>query len=504
MKKLYFNLIMLTLGAAAASAAVPEGYYDSLNGLTGKALRQAAAKKADGHKAISYSSGTWDAFKSTDVKMVNGREAWWDMYSSNIVYTSEGHPGMNVEHSVANSWWGGTKNDAYKDLFHLNPSNSDANSRKSNYPLGEIATGTWDNGVTFVGHPVSGQGGGNNYVYEPADEYKGDFARVFMYMFTTYENISWKSDKSWMFEVGSEDMFKPWAVALLLKWHRQDPVSQKEIDRNEAIYRIQGNRNPYIDAPELAEYVWGNKKGEKYYYGEYEPGTEPVDPVDPVDPTDPEVPGDILPGQWVEVASINQIYADAQYIAVGESAKVAMALDTSSTPYASFFQPTAAVTIRETDGVKVIDEPAQNTAVFRFIPSGADYTAEITDLNGNAKGYLNCSAAKNVKLAETATPFGLSITSDGVKLDFGSNGNLYYNPSSPRFTTYTTTGQEVPKLYRKMEVSTVVDTVITGNEEVVRIFNLQGVEMTADQENLPTGIYIMVKADGSTVKINKK
>lgn len=501
MNRLYLNIMIMALGVAAASAAVPEGYYDSLNGLTGKALRKAAAKKADGHKAITYSSGTWDAFKSTDVKMVNGRQAWWDMYSNNVVYISEGHPGMNVEHSVANSWWGGTKNDAYKDLFHLNPSNSDANSRKSNYPLGEIATVTWDNGVTFVGRPVSGQGGGNANVYEPADEYKGDFARVFMYMFTTYEDISWKSTTDWMYEVGSEDMFKPWAVELLLKWHRQDPVSQKEIDRNEAIYKIQGNRNPYIDAPELAEYVWGNKKGEKYYYGEYVPGEDPVDPIDPVDPP---VPGDILPGEWIEVASVNQFYSDGQYMLVGESAKSIMSVEMSGTPYASFFKPTAACDIVDVNGVNKIASPATNAAVLRFYPSGADYTAAVFDMTGERLGYLNCTAAKKVTVADDATPFDFSISGDGVKFDFGGNGILYYNPSSPRFTTYTSKGQELPKLYRKVETSTVVAPLVTEQGGDNRIFNMQGLELHVDESELPAGIYVIVRAGGETVKLIKK
>lgn len=51
--------------------------------------------------------------------------------------------------------------------------------------------------------------------------------------------------------------FTQWAITMLLKWHREDPVSEKEIKRNEAVYTIQKNRNPYIDYPVLAEFVWG-------------------------------------------------------------------------------------------------------------------------------------------------------------------------------------------------------------------------------------------------------
>lgn len=127
-----FKQIMLPVVAIAlpaftaldARGGYPDGYYDSLNGKCGVALMKAVKAMADGHKEISYGSGTWEAFEDTDVRTVNGVDCWWDMYSSDNVPVSSGHPGMNVEHSVANSWWGKSKNAAYKDLVHLNPSNS--------------------------------------------------------------------------------------------------------------------------------------------------------------------------------------------------------------------------------------------------------------------------------------------------------------------------------------------------------------------------------------------
>ena len=269
--------------AETAYAGYTEGYYDSLNGKCGVELLEAVRAVAKDHKIITYSSGTWNAFRSTDVRKVNGVECWWDMYSSNNVPVSSGHPGMNIEHSVAQSWWKGSSDSPRKnDIVHLNPSNSDANSRKSNYPLGEIKTVTWDNGVTFVGHPTSDTGGGNNYVYEPADEYKGDFARVFMYMFTIYSDLNWSSSTDWMYDTSNPLMFKAWAQKMLLKWHANDPVSQKERDRNDGIEKEQHNRNPFIDLPALADHIWGSKKNEPFSVdGSYEPGTDPTDPTDP-------------------------------------------------------------------------------------------------------------------------------------------------------------------------------------------------------------------------------
>lgn len=272
----------------AVMADAPSGYYSSLEGKCGVELKKAAKEKVKSHKVISYGDATWDAFRSTDVRVVNGKEVWWDMYSNNQVSTN-GHAGMNIEHSVANSWWGGTKNDAYKDLFHLNPSDADANNRKANYPLGEISgSPTWTNGVTNVGAPTSISQVGNAKVYEPHDDYKGDFARVFMYMFTVYDDIAWKSTTAWMYDTSLPLLFKPWAVELLLRWSREDPVDQKELSRNEAIYKIQGNRNPFIDMPELAEYIWGSSNTTPFYIGAEPipgPGPGPVDPVVPVDPT---------------------------------------------------------------------------------------------------------------------------------------------------------------------------------------------------------------------------
>lgn len=242
-------------------ATYPTGYYNKLEGKCGAELMQAVKSVVRNHTVINYGDNTWDAFEDTDVRTVNGVKCWWDMYSNNNVAVSSGHPGLNIEHSVANSWWGGTKNDAYKDIVHLNPSNADANSHKSNYPLGELGTVTWDNGVTYVGKPKSGSGGGATYCYEPCDEYKGDFARVFMYMFTVYDDISWRTGGGYgyMYDTSSATMFKPWAAEMLLRWSSNDPVSEKEKSRNDGIYKHQRNRNPFIDLPQLAEYIWGSK-----------------------------------------------------------------------------------------------------------------------------------------------------------------------------------------------------------------------------------------------------
>lgn len=288
-KKLSMLAGVLWLALLPALAEIPSGYYAALEGKNKSALKSAAKAAARSHKRISYSGGTWDAFESTDTHYVGGQLVWWDMYSNRNVPVSSGHPNMNVEHGVPNSWWGKTVNDAYCDLFHLNPSDKDANSAKGFYPLGKVVTVTFDNGVTRVGKPASGDCGGSPYVFEPDDRYKGDFARAYMYMFTIYDDISWKytqSDRNHMYDGSEYPTFRPWAYQMLLEWSANDPVDEKERNRNEAIYKVQGNRNPFIDYPDLAEYIWGSKKDQKFSLsGSHDPGEDPGDDPEPIDPS---------------------------------------------------------------------------------------------------------------------------------------------------------------------------------------------------------------------------
>ena len=116
-------------------------------------------------------------------------------------------------------------------------------------------------------------------MFEPNDEYKGDFARTYFYMVTCYQDYTWTQKYMWMLQQNTYPTLSDWAAQLLLKWSREDPVSQKEIDRNEAVYQFQNNRNPFIDFPALAEYIWGNKKGEAFDL-EHQGGGEPTgDPI---------------------------------------------------------------------------------------------------------------------------------------------------------------------------------------------------------------------------------
>lgn len=241
---------------------IPPGYYSSAEGLLGEPLHGALHAIIDGHHSISY-TGLWTAFYTTDDKP-NGKV--WDMYSDvpggtpPYEYTfgvdqggtagSEG-TGYNREHSWPASWYGSTS-PMYTDLFIIYPTDNEVNNRRGNYPYGEVAAPTWTslNGSRLGPCVYPGYTG---TVFEPIDAYKGDFARAYFYMTTRYygEDASWPGSP-----MADGAVLKPWAEAMLLEWSAADPVSQKEIDRNEAIYAIQGNRNPFIDRPDFVSKVF--------------------------------------------------------------------------------------------------------------------------------------------------------------------------------------------------------------------------------------------------------
>lgn len=268
--KYIFATLAVIFLHAASQAEAPAGYYSSLNGLSEGELKMAIHNLVKSFTKVSSYSALPTYFQKTDVYPETHQ--WWDMYS-NIPLYAPSFSGLNREHSFPKSWWGGlTTVGAYVDLNHLYPSEMNANTAKSNYPLGEVSQATFDNGCVKVGYPVNGQGGSARLVFEPNEEYLGDFARTYFYMVTCYQDLTWKY--TYMMSQNDYPTLKPWAIDLLMKWHHADPVSQKEIDRNEAVFQIQNNRNPFIDLPELADYLWGAKAGEKFTPGSVV--TEPV------------------------------------------------------------------------------------------------------------------------------------------------------------------------------------------------------------------------------------
>lgn len=261
-------MVAVALCSGAADRVIPKGYYNAIDGKTEATLKTALFNIINPHTLIPSYNNLPQYFQKTDVYPESSR--WWDMYS-NIPFYAPSFRGLNREHSFPKSWWGGlTDIPAYIDLNHLYPSEAAANMAKSNYPLGVVDRTkpiNFDNGITTVGFAVDGQGGGASLVFEPADEYKGDFARTYFYMATCYQNLHWRY--TFMVDNNTYPTLNNWSQKLLLQWNEQDPVSQKEIDRNEAVYSFQNNRNPFIDFPELAEYIWGSNRGDAFILSEH-------------------------------------------------------------------------------------------------------------------------------------------------------------------------------------------------------------------------------------------
>lgn len=290
-KKFTFFAALTMLVTLTSVAAVPSGYYRTLVGKSGKDLKDAIQTLIEPHTVLRYNA-LWYYFYETDM-IPNSNNQVWDMYSNNeYFFTSQSTAsvsGMNKEHSFPKSWWGGGDVsdgfDAYTDLHHLVPSDGPANTAKSNWPLGKVYSASFDNNVSKVGTPVSGQGGGAKKVFEPDDEYKGDFARMYFYVATIYQNYQWVSPSGeWMLEQYDDNwkVFNNWSIDLLLQWARNDSVSSKEINRNDAVFRYQNNRNPFIDDPLLCEYIWGNRQGQEYdptHGGTVNPDPEPTVPT---------------------------------------------------------------------------------------------------------------------------------------------------------------------------------------------------------------------------------
>ena len=307
---LFALLLVAQLGYAAGQpVTAPEDipdYWASIDGQKGDNLFNAlSSATAKNYSSIGYDP-LYDAYKKTDVYPADSGDIkgqLWDMYAECKEW-GKGKCGTynapcdcyNREHSIPQSYWGGGTGGIGCDIFHVVPTDGKINGVRSNYEYGIVGTidtktdysnyngnklgsaSSWSTDkatiATAAGETVSGSG----KVFEPNSQYKGDLARGIMGAI-----VKWKKDVT-----TSNDFFDyPYnaahyyglskkAVVLLMKWHREDPVSRKEVDRNNGIQQTQGNRNPFIDYPYLAEYIWGEHAGETLDMSKLLPSTDPA------------------------------------------------------------------------------------------------------------------------------------------------------------------------------------------------------------------------------------
>lgn len=317
MKKIT-TFIVLFLASIAVWAQGPNGtgtYYQKADGKKGRELKTAMYEIINTPAVLEYDS-LWMAYSVSDVHTPRG--VIWDMYSCKSAYPSypvdktihkngkygtdpEGTKGFQREHSMPKSWFNPVAKSGssytykdiwphFSDLMHIVPAEGIVNNKRSNNPYGT------NNGEAYTSEEGFSKLGACTYVpsnsditpftgkcFDPNGQYKGDFARIYFYMVTAYERRqptwssttygvgdhcgTWTSD---MFNLEDDDPyqpFAPWALEMLMEWSKNDPVSQKEIDRNEAVWQMQGNRNPFVDYPGLEDYIWGEKKNIEFDYG---------------------------------------------------------------------------------------------------------------------------------------------------------------------------------------------------------------------------------------------
>ncbi|MEG2219143.1 MAG: endonuclease [Muribaculaceae bacterium] len=268
--KYYLLFAFFLLISNTANCTAREYYPVTIEGKSGENLKIALQMHISNHSRIDKA---WEIFRKSDC---HDDGSVWSMYSNEkIMFPSDGVSSplkMDIDRLISPTWCGDEfpyKRDLTFDMHQITPCPFDVIDYKKNYPVGEVYEALYDNGVWQSGFSM--MLGTKINAFEPADEYKGDFARMIMYVATCYADYQWQSFAINLFAGGVYPTLNSYAREMLLRWHRGDPVSTKEQLRNDAIYKVQGNRNPFIDYPELVEHIWGNKVDVGFSFGEEKP-----------------------------------------------------------------------------------------------------------------------------------------------------------------------------------------------------------------------------------------
>ncbi len=249
---------MLVISVIGYSQA-PSYYNDVDLTLSGNALKnELASKVTTTHITfLSYTPGIWDALKQTDLDPTNAAKVIL-MYGYNDtdgVSSTDRTRGVNNNGGGSTDW---NREHVYPkslgipnlgttgpgaDAHHLRPADVSRNSSRSNR---KFADGSGNSGATSQGH------------WYPGDEFRGDVARMMMYMYIRYGNRCLPKNVG----VGSAVSGDGNMIQLFLEWNAEDPVSSLELQRNPVLQNLQGNRNPFIDNPAFATQIWGGPQAE--------------------------------------------------------------------------------------------------------------------------------------------------------------------------------------------------------------------------------------------------
>ena len=527
--KYIFALVIALSCATGNLFAVDKSYYSSLDGKSGTALREALTN-------IVYTHHTTDVgynWTFDGIDIVNGEIL--DIYST-CAWTSAKQgksysgicDGYNREHVVPQSLFNEVAPQK-TDRHHLFLTDGQVNNLRSSYPFGETNVTTafsgYSNGNKALGKLGASSSGFTGTVYEPDDEYKGDIARAIMYMairyatnnecrkyggssnskpVTTWSNAMFSGSLSTNYGLSAN------AVAMYMKWHRADPPSAKEIARNNGVEVKQGNRNPFVDLPDLAEYLWGDHKTDAVNLSSLDLSTGGGAVATPYEitlnrngaiqtltctgtytlPTAGEetaacegwpfvgwstttVDGTSAPTYTTSVSSATTLYA--VYANTASSAPIHRAGETITwelvTDASSLQKDDILVLASNASGKTAGNISSQIMGTVTSTFSSGDSYATITSLGAetveltlggssgawtltSSSGALGATAAKKLAWNSGTTTWSISISSGNATIQNGTSsyGKFLYNTGSPRFTTYTSdpsASMLLPQLYRK-------------------------------------------------------
>jgi Endonuclease I/Secretion system C-terminal sorting domain/Abnormal spindle-like microcephaly-assoc'd, ASPM-SPD-2-Hydin len=219
------------------------GYYSTTQNLSEQALLTALkTRTTTGHNALGYNTGRDRMFMTIDNKRVNGQGATVNtlecIYTGRVItgFSSRSaaqNQNFNTEHTWPQSFFN-SADPMVSDLNHLFPTDNDANNSRNNFPFGVATTPYRNDNINTPSHL------GANNKYEPRDPQKGRTARAIMYFVTRYQNYAG---------------FFTSQQTILRQWARQFPVTAQDRRRNDDVFAAQGNRNPFIDYPQLMDRI---------------------------------------------------------------------------------------------------------------------------------------------------------------------------------------------------------------------------------------------------------
>ena len=484
--------LLLAAVAVCTFAAAPNGsgtYYKNANGKKGAELKTALCRilyDSRNNPSLSYGD-LWNAFYTTDVR--DGNKVW-DMYS-NMTLTlgtnqdtgsgnAEGQY-YNREHSFPQSWFG-SNTPMYTDLHHIYPTDKFVNGKRSNYPFGETDGEDYKSANNFSKLGACTYSGYSGKVFEPNDEYKGDFARTYFYMVTCYE----EKLHDWVTNYSSTDVdevldgntypgLKTWQLNMLMAWATNDPVSQKEINRNNAVADIQGNRNPFIDYPGLEQYIWGSKTDVAFNYDDYvQPdGSSSGSGGDPDPGTDPSGSS-----YFTKITSMSDFEDGGTYLIVYEKGSKAF------------------------NGALTTLDAANNNIDVTISDHKIEATTSImasTFTIASKTGGYSVKSASGYYIGNTATSNGLKCsTSDSYsnEIAFNVKGNVYIQSSSSYlrynsgasenrfryFKSSSYTQQKAIQLYKYIATAVAPQTVVVSSAGYATMVAAADVEIPAGVE----------------------